>query len=92
MTIGVICGGLLIAVLLWAFPEISPDAPDQLAVALALKLGIGLFSVLFLSWALWFIDATTDGEWSKTIGGNPYASAAVYVAIIWGCVAIMRIV
>lgn len=80
-------GAAIVAGLLWLFPQISPNAPNQLARALILISGIAICMIMILTWAIRMIDGSTDAWWAETIGGHPIASAIVLVAVIGAVVA-----
>lgn len=89
--LGTLIGLALLAIGLVWFPQVQPQAPDQLLKALLLQGSVGIERSICLMWVIIMIDAATKGEWAESVGGNPYASAAVYLGIIWACVSGMRV-
>jgi len=86
------CVGLVLLVvgLVW-FPLLQPHAPNDLLKAILLQGSVGIERALILMWVVLLVDAATKGEWAETIGENAYASAAVYIAIVYACVSGMQV-
>lgn len=89
---GTLIGCLLMAAGLYWWPSVEPHASNQLERALLLQTVVGLNRGLLVFWLMKIIDWGTDGNWGKAIGENPYAAAAVYIAVIWAVVSGMSLI